>query len=170
MIHHRPRAVRDRRAAERRFSGARHPDHRQFRIGGRRDGPADTGRLHPDDAQVRRSRLAGPRIRRHQRAGRHRCSGRPVDRRCHHDLDQLAPSVRISGRNRRDDPAAQSPDHRSDSAGPDPPLRCVRSDLVRRRHVLRGLRDPPGRQRRRVNGGAAGDRGSVPRLVLPAHP
>ena len=101
MLHRWPRAVRDRRAAERRFSGARRADHRQLRIGGRRDGPADTARLHPDDAQVRRSHLAGPRIRRHQRAGRHRCSGRPVDRRCHHNLDQLARGVRISGRGRR---------------------------------------------------------------------
>ena len=45
--------------------------------------------------------LACPRVRRHQRAGRHRRRRRTADRRADHDRDQLARRVRLPGAGRR---------------------------------------------------------------------
>ena len=85
LLHRRPRAVRDRRPAERGLAGTRRADPRQLGAGGRRHGAADPARLHPHDAALQRPHVARPGLRRHQRAGRHRRRRRTADRRRHHD-------------------------------------------------------------------------------------
>ena len=85
-----------------------------------------------------------------QRHGGPRRRGRTADRRSHHDRNQLAGGVRLPGRGRRGHHLPEPPDGRSATAGPDTSLRHRRSDSVGSRHVLRRVRDPAGRQRRRA--------------------
>ena len=112
LFHDRARAVRGRRAAERRGAGTRRADPRQLRLRRRRDRAADPARLHPHHAEVHGPHLARPGVRRHQRPRRHRSGGRAVDRRRDHDRDQLAGGVRVPGAGDRADRRAQPPDRR----------------------------------------------------------
>ncbi len=162
LLHHRPGALRDRRPVERAVPGARRPDPRQLGARGHRHRPADPARLHPHHAALRRPHLACPCVRRDQRPGRHRRRGRAVDRRAHHQRDQLAGRVRLPGRGRRGDLPAEPPDRGSDRRGPHAPVRRRRRDPVRGRHVLRRVRDPAGGQQRRADGGVPRRRDRVP--------
>ena len=120
--------------------------------------------------QLQRSHLARPCLRRDQRHGWRGRRGGAVDRWRHHHGNQLARRVRLPGRGGRGDRPAEPQDRGSDRGGPHAPLRRLRSDPVGRRHVLRGVRDPAGRQQRRADGGVRGRWGRVPDLVLPLHP
>ncbi len=94
-------------------------DHRQLDPGGCRHGAADPTRLHPHDPAVHRGHLAGPRVRRDQRAGRHRRRSGAADRWPHHLGHQLAGSVRLPGAGHRGDRGAEPPDRGSPAAGSD---------------------------------------------------
>ena len=160
-----PRAVRDRRAAERGLAGPRRADPRQLGARGRRHRPADPARLHPHHAAASATSPRAP-GRSASSAGSAASAPRPgplIGGLITTAISWRAAFIFQAAVDRADRPA-QPPDRRSPPGRPDPPVRRVRSGPVGGRHVLRGVRDPAGRQQPRADGGAAGGRSRLPDL------
>ena len=167
LLHRRSGRLRRRCADERGRPGPGCADHRQLDPRGRRHGAADPARLHPHDAAVHRPHLAGPRVRRDQRDGRHRRRRRAADRRPDHLGDQLAGRLRLPGPGHRVRSSCWPAGSRSAAGRPDPPVRHRRRGPVGRR-PRPGRHGHPGRGQQRLADGRP-DRRRCPRpgLVLP---